>query len=202
MNRAWILQLGKTTAVLVTLLLLLFGGLSWGLSAVRRATAPKPLPACVTTPATSLLPAQVTVRIFNGGSITGLAATVGSALRGKGFNVTRTTNTEEHISETIIVGARADNPEVLLVLGQFEKALVRVDGRTDGTVDVLVGDAYGGIAKTPPTAVPVPAGSVCLPSPTGTPKATPTAVLATAVTPTPTPTPTKASKATKTSTKR
>ena len=41
---------------------------------------------------------------------------------------------------------------------------MRVDKRTDGTVDVLVGDKYGGFNKKAPTAIAVKSATVCLPS--------------------------------------
>src|SRR5215213_10850381 len=50
---------------------------------------------------------------FASGSKRGLAGDVGRALRDRGFNVIRTTNTAEKISKTVIVGADPKNPEVL-----------------------------------------------------------------------------------------
>ena len=62
------------------------------------------------------------------------------------------TNTSEKVEQTVIVGADAKNPEVLLVKGFFKDATVRADKRTDGSVDVLVGDQYGGFNKKAKTA--------------------------------------------------
>ena len=59
----------------------------------------------------------------------------------------RTSNTGENIKQTVIVGANAKNPEVVLVKAFFKDSTVRADKRTDGTVDVLVGDKYGGFNK-------------------------------------------------------
>ena len=111
----------------------------------------------------------MTVKVYNGGDRRGLAGDVGRALRGKGFKVTLTTNTDEKIQKTVIVGAGAKNPEVLFVKSFFKDAVVRADKRTDGTVDVLVGNKYGGFNKNAKTTYTVKARTVCLPSQTPTP---------------------------------
>src|SRR5215203_664753 len=119
---------------------------------VRMTLKPRSRNARPTSPANPrLLPplksSQVTVKVFNGGSKRGLAGDVGRALRDRGFNVIRTTNTAEKISKTVIVGADPKNPEVLLVKGFFKGAVVKGDKRVDHTVDVLVGNKYGGFNK-------------------------------------------------------
>lgn len=185
----WIYAAGRTAITIAVLLFVLVGGLAWGYRSVQQATAPKPPPPCVTTETKALIPAQVSIRVLNGGSVIGLAGTVSTAMRSRGFVVLRTGNTDEHINGTIIVGAKESNPEVQLVAGYFEKATIRTDGRKDGTVDVLVGDQYGGLTKTPPTSVAVPGGVVCLPSSTPSPSGPVASSLASpSVTPTPTPT--------------
>ena len=106
----------------------------------------------------------MTVNVYNGGDRRGLAGDVGRALRDKGFRVQRTSNTGENIKQTVIVGANAKNPEVVLVKAFFKDSTVRADKRTDGTVDVLVGDKYGGFNKKAPTAIVVKSATACLPS--------------------------------------
>ena len=77
----------------------------------------------------------------------------------------------EKISKTVIVGADAKNPEVLFVKTFFKDAAVRADKRTDGSVDVLVGNKYGGFNKNAKTTYAVKTKTVCLASqpPSSTP---------------------------------
>ena len=109
--------------------------------------------------------------MYNGGDRKGLAADVGRSLRGKGFRVTLTTNTVEKIQKTVIVGADVKNPEVKFVKTFFKESVVRSDQRVDRTVDVLVGNKYGGFDNKAKTTYRVEADTVCLPS--QTPSATP-----------------------------
>jgi hypothetical protein len=106
---------------------------------------------------------QVTVSVYNGGTKKGQAGDVGRSLRQHGFKVLRTTNTGEKIQKTVIVGAGAKNPEVLLVKGFFKKSIVKADKRVDHSVDVLVGNDYGGFNKKAKTTIRVNAKTVCLP---------------------------------------
>jgi len=124
-----------------------------------------------------LEPAQVSVRVFNGGTKRGLARQVADILEGRKFNVIEVGNVEQDVTTTVILGANDHNPEVQLVLGQFrEGASPMGDGRSDGTVDVLVGSDFAGLvpwAQAKQT-IDVPGDQVCLPSPTETPTPTPT----------------------------
>ena len=109
---------------------------------------------------------QVTVQVKNAGRVAGLAGQVTEQLRNKGFTTKPAANTDEAVGNTVVIGATADEPAVQLVLGFFPGAEVRGDGRTDGTVDVLVGDSFGGFNDAAPTEIGVPGGTVCLPGST------------------------------------
>jgi hypothetical protein len=160
-----VFRLVRTPLTLLVLLGVLAYGAWWGFTNVIR-----PVPA---TPATPCVPqrvnegqlrsSQVTVSVFNGGTKKGLAGDVGRSLRQRGFKVQRTTNTGEKIGKTVIVGAGAKNPEVLLVKKFFKKATVKVDKRPDRSVDILVGNDYGGFNKKAKKTLKVNAKSVCLP---------------------------------------
>jgi hypothetical protein len=80
-----------------------------------------------------------------------------------------TTNTVEKIQKTVIVGADGNNPEVLFVKSFFKEANVRSDQRVDRSVDVLVGNKYGGFNKEAKATYQVDATTVCLPSQTPSP---------------------------------
>ncbi len=161
-----IFRIVRTPVTLLILLAVLLYGAYWGYTNVIRKVPPLPPDPCVTqTVAEGQLKAnQVTVSIFNGGDRKGLAGDVGRSLRGKGFRVAKTTNTNEKIQKTVIVGADAKNPEVLFVKTFFKDATVRSDKRPDHSVDVLVGNKYGGFNKKAKATYDVKADTVCLPS--------------------------------------
>jgi hypothetical protein len=158
-------------------LLILFGvllyGAWWGYNNIIKPIPPLPAEPCVnqTVPKGQLKTGQVVVRVYNGGDRKGLAADVGRSLRGKGFRVTLTTNTVEKIQKTVIVGADENNPEVKFVKTFFKESVVRSDKRVDRTVDVLVGNKYGGFNKGAKETYHAEVDTICLPS--QTPSATP-----------------------------
>ena len=151
-------------------LLILFGvllyGAWWGYHNIIKPIPALPPEPCVnqSVPGGQLKSSQIIVRVYNGGDRKGLAADVGRSLRGKGFRVVITTNTVEKIQKTVIVGADGNNPEVLFVKSFFKEAVVRSDKRVDRTVDVLVGNKYGGFKKDAKTTYQVDSPTLCLPS--------------------------------------
>ena len=156
----------RTPFTLLLLLGVLCYGAWWGYTNVIRpvpAAAPAP---CVeqTLPKGQLKASQVSVSVYNGGQKNGLAGDVGRALRGRGFKVEETGNTGEKVGKTTIVGAGEKNPEVLLVKGFFKNAEARADKRVDGSVDVFVGNQYGGFDKKAKTTYTVKSKTVCLPA--------------------------------------
>lgn len=161
-----IFRLVRTPITLLILLGVLVWGAWWGYTNVLQPVPPAPPAPCVTQPVPKgqLKAAQVTVRVYNGGDRKGLAADVGRSLRAKGFQVSRTANTNEKIQKTVIVGADAKNPEVLFVRTFFKDSVVRTDKRADRSVDVLVGNKYGGFTKNAKTTYTVNADTVCLPA--------------------------------------
>ena len=161
-----IFRIVRTPITLLLLLGVLCYAAWWGYTNVLRPIPPAPAQPCVDQSLTKgqLKSSQVTVKVFNGGNKRGLAGDVGRALRNRGFNVIRTTNTAEKISKTVIVGADPKNPEVLLVKGFFKGAVVKGDKRADHTVDVLVGNKYGGFNKGAKRTYTVNADTLCLPS--------------------------------------
>ncbi len=160
-----IFRLVRTPLTLLILLGVLLYGAWWGYTNIIRPVPELPPEPCVeqTVPKGQLKTSQVVVRIYNGGDRKGLAADVGRSLRGKGFRVTLTTNTVEKIAKTVIVGANPKDPEVAFVKTFFKDATVRGDGRADHTVDVLVGNKYGGFNKNAKAVYTVNSTTVCLP---------------------------------------
>lgn len=157
----------RTPVTLIVLLAALVYAAYWGYTNVIAPVPPPPPTPCVqqTLPKGQLATSQVSVKVFNGGNSRGLAANVSRSLRGKGFKVSGTANTIEKIDETVIVGAGENDPEVQLTKRFFKGATVRADGRADHSVDVLVGNKYGGFNKSAKTTLAVESGTVCLPAP-------------------------------------
>jgi LytR cell envelope-related transcriptional attenuator len=168
-----IFRVARTPVTLLILFGVLLYGAYWGYNNIIKPVPALPPEPCVVQnlPNGQLKTGQVVVRVYNGGDRKGLAADVGRSLRGKGFRVTLTTNTVEKIQKTVIVGADVNNPEVKFVKTFFKESVVRADQRVDRTVDVLVGNKYGGFDKKAKTTYRVEADTVCLPS--QTPSATP-----------------------------
>jgi hypothetical protein len=163
----------RTPFTLLVLLGVLCYGAWWGYSNVIREVPPAPPAPCVQQKLAKnqLKSSQVTVSVFNGGDKRGLAGDVGRSLRDRGFKVQTTTNTLQKVQKTVIVGANKKNPEVLLVKGFFKDAEVRADKRVDGSVDVLVGNRYGGFNKKAKTTYTVKSATACLPAkPTASPR--------------------------------
>ena len=163
----------RTPFTLLVLLGILCYGAWWGWSNVIREVPPPPPAPCVEQklPQNQLKSSQVTVSVFNGGDKRGLAGDVGRSLRERGFKVATTTNTLQKVQKTVIIGAGTKNPEVLLVKAFFKDADVKADKRVDGSVDVLVGNRYGGFNSKAKTTYTVKSSKACLPP---QPSATPT----------------------------
>ena len=166
-----IFRVARTPVTLLILLSVLLYGAYWGYQNILKPLPVLPPEPCVNqnVPNGELKSTQVVVRVYNGGDRKGLAADVGRSLRTKGFRVTLTTNTVEKIQKTVIVGADVNNPEVKFVKTFFKQSVVRSDGRVDRTVDVLVGNKYGGFDKKAKTTYQVDTDTVCLPSQTPSP---------------------------------
>jgi len=167
-----IFRIVRTPITLLVLLGVLLYGAWWGYKNVIQTVPVPPPDPCVTQTLGKggLRSSQVVVKVYNGGDRKGLAADVSRALRGKGFRVSGTDNTNEKIQKTVIVGADVKNPEVLMVRTFFKDAVLRADGRADHSVDVLVGNKYAGFNKDAKTTYVVKSKTVCLPAPSPTPK--------------------------------
>ena len=166
----------RTPLTLLILLGILGYGAWWGYNNIIKPAPPIPQTPCVPTKVTKkqLKSSQVTVQVFNGGDKKGLAGDVTRSLNGKDFNTLLPQNyTKSKIGATVIIGNGAKNPEVLLVKGFFKNATVKADGRANRTVDVMVGNKYGGFNKSARTTIAVSTNTVCLPAQSASASATP-----------------------------
>lgn len=161
-----VLRIVRTPLTLFALLAVLCYGAWWGWKNVWAPPPPRPAVPCVnqTVHAGQLRSSQVTVNVYNGGRTPGLASTVAAQLRTKGFKTGSVGNTDKAVTRTVIVGTAVHDPEVLLVKSFFSHASVKADKRSDRSVDVLVGDSYGGFISGAKPSIAVKAKTVCLPS--------------------------------------
>ncbi|MCL2653357.1 MAG: LytR C-terminal domain-containing protein [Propionibacteriaceae bacterium] len=180
----------RTAALLTAMVVVL---LITGLAGVHALTAqPKSeqTPCATQTVTGSVGTSDVAVHVYNyqGGTV-GLGKSLGDKLTAVGFNVTYVGNLppkQDVPAATTIVGGKADDPEVKLLMGFFPDSIAQADGRTDHSVDVLIGATWAGFdvsfkADAAPH-VYVSKATIC--PPIVTPGATPS------VSPTPTDTPT------------
>ena len=151
---------------MVILLGILAGGGWWGWKSLINSSAE---PTCVEQKLANnrLVPKQVVLNVYNGGARAGSAGRVADALKKRGFNVDRIANEPkgDKIDVVSIRGASETAPEMLLVAGQLnQKALMIADGRTDHTVDLVIGAGFGSVRLKGIPSVQVAAGTnVCLP---------------------------------------
>lgn len=112
--------------------------------------------------------AQVTVNVFNGAKVLGLAAQTATALTSRGFAVATTANSSETVTGTARIRFGAAGVAAAYTLAaQLSKAVLVLDARADATVDITVGTGYTGLiaadAITLDPAVPFAAPTGCLP---------------------------------------
>lgn len=151
---------------MVILLGILAGGGWWGWKSLINSSAE---PTCVEQKLANnrLVPKQVVLNVYNGGAKAGSAQRVADALKKRGFNISKIANEPkgDKIDVVSIRGASETAPEMLLVAGQLnQKALLIGDGRTDHTVDLVIGAGFGSVKlKGLPSVTVAPNANVCLP---------------------------------------
>ena len=161
-----VFRIVRTPLTLLVLLGVLAYGAWWGYTNVLKPLPPPAADPCVEQ---KVAKGQLNAESGHGqrlqrGHRRGLAGDVGRALRERGFKLQRTANTGEKVGRDRHHRRGAKNPEVLLVTGFFRGAVIKADKRKDRSVDVLVGDRYGGFNKNAKTTISVKTPTVCLPS--------------------------------------
>lgn len=156
----------RTPVTMVILLGILAGGGWWGWKSLINSSAE---PTCTEQKLTNnrLVPKQVVLNVYNGGARAGSASRVADALKKRGFNINKISNEPkgDKVDVVSLRGAAANAPEVLLIAGQLnQKAQLVADGRTDHTVDLVIGAGFGSVSLKGIPSVQVPANTtVCLP---------------------------------------
>lgn len=167
-----VLKALRTPVTLLVLLAALGYAAWWGYTNVTAPIPPAPREPCVPQSVEDgkMTAEQVTLRVLNGGSQRGLAGEVADDLRENGFRVSRVDNLDRADDEpetegTIIVVQDKDNPEAKLVAAFFTDATFKEEPeRIDHSVDVIVGNDFGGFDDEAAASIKVKASTVCLPA--------------------------------------
>jgi len=172
----------RTAALLTAMVLLL---VLTGVLGVHALTAPNTsnqvnTPCNTQTVTGAVQASDVAVHVYNyqGGTV-GLGKSLGDKLTAAGFNVTYIGNLpvkQDVPASTTIIGGKADAPEVKLVAGFFPNSVVQADGRSDHSVDVLIGATWAGFDASfsagAASSVSVDKATICPPIITATPTPT------------------------------
>jgi hypothetical protein len=119
-------------------------------------------------PTRALRPGDVTVNVYNTTAHTGLAATAARSLQRQGFRIATTDN--DPLGQTLLSAGEIRYGQsglagALLVAKRLPGAPLVLDGRTDATVDMVVGAHFRSV-KVPPK---VAASKKAQPTPHSTP---------------------------------
>jgi hypothetical protein len=119
-------------------------------------------PTCIpAVPADAPAPADIQINVYNATSRNGLASSTARGLRERKFTILDVANDplDKTVTGTAEVRAGADNEAAAaVVVAQVSGAVFVPDDRTDGTVDLVVGDAFKELAPVGATPAPAPSG--------------------------------------------
>ncbi|MGY5765538.1 LytR C-terminal domain-containing protein [Brachybacterium sp. DNPG3] len=108
----------------------------------------QPVVSCPDDGAVPLAPDQVTVNVYNGTSRSGLAGSTSSDLVDRGYVAGETGNTREAGKTITIVYGPDGYLAAQSVLAQVGEAVLTLDDREDASVDLLLGDGFGGLVDS------------------------------------------------------
>lgn len=155
----------QTPVTMVALLGILVGGAWWGWNSLTDSSAEAQ---CKMTqlPSGKLTPQDIVVNVYNGGAPSGSAQATADLLKKRGFTIGKVANEPngEKVAAVAVRGNSTTAGEVRLVAGQLtQKAPVVQDGRTDHSVDVIVGKGFTTLNPRAIRSVAVPGGQSCVP---------------------------------------
>ncbi|WP_104117654.1 LytR C-terminal domain-containing protein [Arthrobacter sp. B1805] len=135
---------------------------------------PTPTSTCPAGPFDYQDPSAITVNVYNGTTIDGLAGTAAAQLRERAFAVSEIGNREGGPTgaTAFIISGQAGRANAFTVQRTIPDSLYVADEREDRTVDVVLGSTYAGII--PPEGLDItPAGLACALEEGATPAAAP-----------------------------
>ncbi|MFJ5534521.1 LytR C-terminal domain-containing protein [Streptomyces sp. NPDC093261] len=117
--------------------------------------ATKASPSPATTAKALPEPGRITVNVFNATARTGLAKETADELKNRGFRIGTVGNASQDYDKKVkgtgvLVGPKAALDTTLPVLAtQLSDAERRTDARTEGTVDLILGDGFKALTDKP-----------------------------------------------------
>lgn len=125
---------------------------------------------------------QITVNVYNGAGITGLAGTTAATLTERGFVVATTANAISSYTGTARISfGYAGVAQAYTIAAQIDDAELLIDGRVDASVDVTLGEAFLALRAaenvTLDPAVPLVGAPGCVPFESLAPAPTPTSTV-------------------------
>ncbi len=154
----------------------------WASREFQSEPTPTPTRDVIPCPPAGALPVaadQITVNVYNGTEISGLARTTADALTERGFLVATTANALGSFDGTARIDfGYSGVAQAYTIAAQVDDAVLHLDTRPDATVDVVLGSAFLAL-KAPENvgldpAVPLVGASGCTPLETLDPPAAPT----------------------------
>jgi len=129
-----------------------------------------PAPSCTTaapTKGAAPKPGDITVNVYNATDRDGLAAKTATEMRARGFDVATVTN--DPLQRTVVGPAEvrygaSGKAKAKVVLSLVKGAKPRGDGRSDGSVDLVIGDKFTGLVKVAKQAPATPAAPSSIPA--------------------------------------
>jgi LytR cell envelope-related transcriptional attenuator len=154
----------RTPLTLLVLLLVLFGGAVYGWSAVvgdggsdDQSTTPQDCSTRTLSPGGRLQASQVTVSVFNAGTVQGLATETLNKLHKRGFEKGAVADATATVSKVAVWTSTPDDPAVSLVARQFRgrARIVNTDSVLGEGINVIVGNQFKGLSKKAQTSITV-----------------------------------------------
>jgi hypothetical protein len=121
------------------------------------------VPTCIPAlPTDASAPADIRLNVYNATARNGLASQVARSLRKREFAILDVANDPlgRRVTRTAEVRAAADNEAAAaVVVAQVSGAVFVADNRTDGTVDLVVGEGFKKLARAGTVPTPIPSSA-------------------------------------------
>lgn len=116
-------------------------------SAQPGAPASASAPGAAVAPGDAPAPATITLNVYNATNRTGLAAQTAALLKARGFKIGKIGNAPAALQNKVTGAARVTGPatakaQLAVVGSEVAGSAVTNDTRTDGTVDLVIGNAF------------------------------------------------------------
>jgi hypothetical protein len=153
----------RAPVTLLVLVLMMVGGVVYGWNAVTggggssESTTPQDCSTRTLSPGGRLSADQITVSVFNAGTVQGLATETLTQLHGRGFEKGVAADAPAKVHKVAIWTSTPDDPAVTLVAHQFKGKvkIVKTDSALGEGIQVIVGNNFNGLTKSAKTSIKV-----------------------------------------------